>query len=909
LHERWKLPEKAEDVMPLLSNLASFSRRLLRRHQTERELDEEVRSHLELLIHEKMKEGMKPAEARRAARLEMGGVEQVKEEVRAVRIGAWFDTLMQDIRFGMRMLRKNPGFAIVVVLTLSVGIGANAAIFSVVDAVLLKPLRAPAPSRVVIFADTNQNGSGFLAADIEFNLWRNETSVLQEVSGYRSASYYLTGVNQPQKVEAILVTGDYFRLFGLPITEGRGFTVEDERGTGRLFENGHVVVLSNGFWKSVFGGDLHVIGKVISLSGNPYEIVGIMAPHVQAEIPEQPDIWLPFPMSPASNNQVHYFQAAGRLKDGVTLETANAQLKLMTDEFRHEYPNAVSAKRGDVYSVQRMRDAIVSNIRLSLLALMAAVGFVLLIACANAANLLLARAASRTREMAVRTALGATRARIVRQLLTESLLLAIAAALLGVGIGLANTRALLRLVPSSIPRIGTNGLNVTMDWRVLTFTVLVTLMTGLLFGLMPGLSASRIDPNSGLNWSGGRTGTGLMQTKARSLLAITEMSLALVLLIVAALFTRTLVALRSVDPGFDANNVVTTRTPLDPKLLKSSEVNHLAQNAFQGLDDLPGVDTAAFTTLLPLDGDFNSLPVSVVGRPVDRTAQAFGRQMFVSPGYFSVFKIPLLRGRVFTEGDDLGAPPVAIVNETMARQLWSDGDAIGAQIVVGKGLGPRLEQPARQIVGIVGDVRDNGLGLPLQPGVFIPGAQRAEDLWTGGTVDWVVRTRAQSSSLNTAIQNVLRQATGLPILPPRSMKEVIAESTGRQSFNMALMSIFGGAALLLAAIGIYGVMAYLIVERTHEIGIRMALGAQRRDVLKMVLGSATKLALIGIGVGIAVGVGLARFLSSMLFGIPPTDPVTFTLVPVGLLIVALMASYIPARRAMHVDPAIALRYE
>ena len=300
--------------MPLLSNLASFSRRLLRRQQTEKELDEEVRSHLELLIDEKMKEGMKPAEARRAAQLELGGVEQVKEEVRAVRAGAWLDTLIQDIRFGLRMLRKNPGFTIVVVITLSVGIGANTAIFSVVDAVLLKPLRAPAPSRVVIFTDTNQNGSGFLAADIEFNLWRRETSVLQEVSGYRSASYYLTGVNQPQKVEAILVTGDYFRLFGLPITEGRGFTVEDERGTGRLFENGHVVVLSNGFWKSAFGGDLHVIGKVISLSGNPYEIVGIMAPHVEAEIQNNRTFGCHFPCLPPATIRSITFRLPGGSK-------------------------------------------------------------------------------------------------------------------------------------------------------------------------------------------------------------------------------------------------------------------------------------------------------------------------------------------------------------------------------------------------------------------------------------------------------------------------------------------------------------------------------------------------------------------------------------------------------------------
>jgi len=819
------------------------------------------------------------------------------------------EKLVQDLRYALRVLRKNPGFTTVAVLTLAIGIGLNTAIFSVVDAVLLKPLRAPEPDRVVIFTDTNRNGSGFVAADIEFNLWRKETSVLQEVSGYRSASYYLTGVDQPQKVEAMLVTDDYFRLFGLPIAQGRGFTAEDERGTGRLFEDGHVVVLSDGFWRSAFGGDPRVTGEVISLSGDPYEIVGIMAAHVQTETAQQPDIWLPFPMSPSSNNQVHYFQAAGRLKDGVTLEMANSRLKLMTEEFRRNYPNTVSAKRGDTYSVQKMGDGIVKDVRFSLLALIAAVSVVLLIACANAANLLLARAASRTREIAIRTTLGATCGRIIRQLLTESALLSAAAALLGTGMGLAGVRAVLRFVPSSIPRITATGSNITMDWRVLLFTLLVTLITTLLFGLLPGLSIALIDPNWGLNQSGGRTSSGSIQGNARSLLVITEMSLTLVLLIVAALFIRTLVALRSVDPGFVAHNVLTTRTPLDPKLLKSPGVHQIAQNALQRLENLAGVEATGLTTLLPLDGGFNSLPVNVVGQELDRASQEFGREMFISPSYFGVLKIPLLRGRIFTEADDLTALPVAIINQTMARQLLPDADAIGAQIIVGKGLGPRLEEPARQIVGIGGDVRDNSLGLLPQPTIFIPAAQRAGDRWAGVSVAWVVRTRTESPSLNAAIEDALRQTTGLPTPPLHSLGQVIEQSTGRQSFNMLLMSIFAGSALLLAVIGIYGVMAYLVVQRTQEIGLRMALGAQRSDVLKIVLGSGAKLAATGIGIGIAAGFALTRFLSGMLFGIRPADPMTFALVPLGLLAVALLACYIPVRRAMKIDPMVGLRHE
>ncbi|MDE3180368.1 MAG: ABC transporter permease [Acidobacteriota bacterium] len=812
----------------------------------------------------------------------------------------WLETLPQDLRYGLRQLRRNPGFTAVAVITLALGIGANSAIFSVVDAVLLKPLHAPNPDRVVVF-----NSGPASAADIEFNMWRKETSVLEDVSGFTSGPYYLTGVSQPQKVDAMLVTEDYFRLFGLHVARGRGFSPEEELGTGRLFENGHVAVLSSGFWKSAFRGDRRILGKTIFLSGNPYEIVGIMAPHVETESAQLPDVWLPFPMSPNSKNQVHYFEAAGRLKPGVTLAMANAQLKLMTQAFRREYPNTVSAKRGDTYSVQRMRDEIVRKVRFSLLALMMAVSLVLLIACANAANLLLARAASRTREIAVRTALGAGRGRIIRQLLTESILLSVIGALLGLGVGFSGVRALLSLAPSTIPRIGPDGSNVTMDWRVLSFTILLALITGLIFGLIPGLSVCRTSPDAALRESTNRAGTGVLQAKARSFLVVIEVSLAFVLVIASGLFIRTLIALRSVDPGFDAHNAVTTRTPLDPKLLKTSKVDRVVQNAIQRLDDLPGVETVGLTTLLPLGGGFIRVPVSVNGQVPARAAEGFARYVFVSPAYFGALRIPLLRGRFFTDDDRLDSPPVAIVNQAMARQLWRNGDAVGERIIIGKGLGPRLEQRPRQIVGIVGDVRENGLDRPPQPAAYVPVVQSR----TASTVSWVVRTRTQSASLNTEIQNTLRQATGLPVPPLQSMADVIAQSTERQSFNMLLMLIFGASALVLAMIGLYGVMSYLVVQRTHEIGIRMALGAQKGDVLRMVIGNGIRLALIGIAIGVACALALTRFLSSLLYGVKPTDPLTFIVVALILAGVALLACYIPARRAAEVDPMAALRYE
>jgi putative ABC transport system permease protein len=890
--------------------LSYFSRLLFRRRELDQELTDEIEYHIEAKTEENIAKGMTPQEARRAARLGLGGVEQVKEEMRSARTGAWVETLWQDIRFGLRMLRKSPGFTTVAILTLALGIGATTAVFSVTNAVLLRPLNAPNPNRVVMFVDTSRFGSSPLAADIEFNLFRKQTNILEQGSGYRYDTYYLMGVSQPREVNAVLVTEDYFRLFGLPIAEGRSFTPEEELGTGRLFENGHVAVLGNAFWKAAFGGDPRVIGKIISLSGNPYQIVGIMAAGVRADTLIQPDVWLPFPISPSSNNQVHYFEAAGRLKPGITLAMANSQFKLMNKEFRREYPNSISARRGDAYSVEPMQDVMVKHARPSLLALSAAVGLLLLIACANAANLLLARATSRTREIVIRAALGATPARIARQLLAESMLLWSCGGLLGLAFGQAGVRAVLPLIPSTIPRIGANGSNVPLDSSVLLFTLLVTLMTGALFGLIPGLLASRTDPNRNLAESSSRTGTASTQAKARSLLVIAEMSLTLVLLIASALFAHTLIALRTVNPGFDAKDVSTTQTPMDPKLLRSSpEVNDVIKNAVGRLDTLPGVESAALTTVLPLSGDFNNLPVAIVGHGPAVANQASASEVFISPEYFTVLKIPLLRGRSFTDADAAAAQPVAIVNQTMARHLWRNGDPIGGQIIVGKGLGPILEQPARQIVGVVGDVRNNSLGLPPQPTVFMPAAQRRTDRWTGVTASWVVRTRAQSPSVTAAVQKTLRQVTGLPVPSLRSMQDVVDKSTGQQSFNVLLTSIFGCSALLLAAIGIYGVMAYLVAERTREIGVRVALGAQRADVLKMVLAGGGKLALIGIAIGIAVGLGLTKFLSSMLFGVRPWDPLTFALVPVGLLIVALTSCYVPARRAMRIDPMVALRYE
>ena len=827
-------------------------------------------------------------------------------------------TLWQDLQYALRMLRKSPGFTIVAIAALALGIGANTAVFSVVNAVLLRPVSAPESDRVVVFMATNPGGSSSLASEIKFNVWREQTKFFQDVSAYRPGSFNLTGVDQPQKADGIFVTEDYFHLFGLSLAQGRGFTADEEQRN-----SGKVVILSDTFWKRALGGDPQIVSKIISLNGDAYQVIGILAANIQIEnlgmpngpfLPEAvPDVWVPFPIDLNSSNQIHYFQAVGRLKPGVTFEMANTQLRLATQEFRRKFPSGLSTSRGDVFSVQPLRDLLVKGVRASLLILMGAVSFVLLIACANVASLLLARAISRSHEVAIRRAVGASRGRIVGQLLTESMVLSLLGSILGLSLGFAGIHGLLALNPYSIPRIGVNASNVAMNWQVLTFTLLVALITGVLFGLIPALQTSRTDVSVTLKGGGGQGGTVSGRNKAGSLLVISQTGLALLLLIGAALFIRTLIAVRSVNPGFDAHNVLTVRTTLDPQLAKTSTIDQVIRRAVQRVSGLPGVEAVASTNLLPLEGLFASLPITVVGRPLNGSPAAGhgnSRFMTISSDYFRVLKIPLVRGRLFTDADGGGAPGVAIINQAMARKFWPGDDPMSTQIFLGKGLGPNFDEPARQIVGIVADVHDDELDLNPEPAVFVPIAQRLAAQTT--TVDriWVIRVRARSASLDAAIQSELRQAIGgLPVPALRSMETVTVQSTTRQDFNMRLLTVFACLALVIAAIGIYGLMAYTVHQRTREIAIRIAVGANRTEILKMVIGGGMRLVLLGICIGVAAALGLTRFLSTILFGVKPTDPMTFAGTVMMLLGVALLACYLPARRATRVDPMVALRHE
>jgi putative ABC transport system permease protein len=810
-----------------------------------------------------------------------------------------------DLRYSFRVLIANPAFTFTAVAALALGIGANTAIFTVVNAVLLKPLSYPDPDRMVQLMNTGPDGQWAGASPTKFNNWRAQTSVLEDVTAYDfgGPGFNLTGA-VPEQVHGIHVSEAYFRLFGAPILLGRTFTPQEDSPNG-----GHVVVISYGLWQRKFGGNPSVVGAALSLGNEPYTILGVLGQSFQSDSPA--DIWLPFQIDPNSTNQGHYFLAAARLKPGVTLAQANAQLKLAYDEFRRRWTLADPKAS---FGVQPLRDSIVGDARSSLLILLGAVGFVLLIACANVANLLLVRATGRKREFAIRAAMGAGRARIVRQLLTESIVLSLTGGILGLILGYAGVRALLAVSPADLPRIGEKGALVGVDWRVLLFTLGIALLTGVLFGLFPAIGASRPDLNTTLKESSNRSGTGFRQSKMRSLLVISEVSLALILLIGAALLIRTFIALRHVNPGFDPHDVLTMEMSLTgDRFQKTAAVAQLVFNGRQRINAIPGVETSASACCLPLEGGFG-LPFDIVGRPHGKDPYTGGAGwMNTSPGYFATFHIPL-RGRDFTDQDTAAAPLVVIINESMAKRFWPKEDPIGQQIIIGHNVGPQFEEPARQIIGIAGDIRDGGLNRDPQPLMMIPQAQVKDDITALnagiGPVVWLVRTHGDPHQYRSAITEQIRQASGgFPVARVRPMTEVVANSTAREDFNMLLLTTFGASALILAAIGIYGLMAYSVQQRTQEMGIRMALGADRSRIRSLVVWHGMRLAIVGVIIGIGAAFCLTRFIASFLFGVKTWDPMVFVTVPVILSLVALLAVWMPATRASRLDPQQALRIE
>ncbi|MGB9435959.1 MAG: ABC transporter permease [Candidatus Acidiferrum sp.] len=747
----------------------NWLKRLFLRRRLYDELHQEITFHLEQRINELVASGMPVKQATAAARREFGNVTLIEERCREVWQWPTLESIWADMKLAAHQLRRSPVFTITVVATLGLGIGANSAIFSVINSVLLKPLSYPEPNRIVQFLLTFPEGPRPSASISDFRLWQQQTQAFEQVSAYDFAANGITLAGEPpQQVRGIHVTSNYFQLFGAPMLLGRTFTAEEASPAG-----GTVVVLSYGLWKGRFGGNPDIVGKSISLDNDSYTVLGVTGASFHCD--PAADLWIPFQFALNSDDSAHYFQVTGRLKPGISLEKANAQLKLAAAEALRSYSFSDSNLG---FAVKPLRDMIVGDARSSLLVMAVAVALVLLVACANVANLLLVRATGRTHEFAIRSALGAGRMRIVRQLLTESIVLSLIGSTLGVVLGLVGVRALFLLNPGNLPRIGESGAIVDIDWRILAFTVGLSLLTGILFGLFPALSASRPDLNSALKESGNQQGVGARHNRLRSWFVVAEMSLAVVLLIGAGLLIRTFVALRAVKPGFDFYNVMTLDLSLpESRFAKTDDVSRLVNSARPRIAAIPGVEDSAMTCCPPFASRFG-LPFTVVGRSLEDSSSTDAQWTYVSPGYFDVFKIPILSGRSFTEQDDEAAPPVVLINEAMAKEFWPNQNPMGQQIVIGNGLGPRFKDVPRQIIGIVGNTHDVDLSTPPAPAMIIPQAQVSNDMtafWSQfGPAHWLVRTRIAPHQTAPLIAKQLTEASGgLAAGHIRSMGEVI----------------------------------------------------------------------------------------------------------------------------------------
>lgn len=814
----------------------------------------------------------------------------------------------KGIRHAARVLAQSPGFTVVAIAALALGIGANTAIFSVVNEILLNPLPYSQPDRMVRLMLKFPNGNGQSVSIPKFMAWKEHTQAFSHLCAYdfSGPGLNLTGAAMPEQVKGIHVSADFFPVFDATPAIGRVFSPDEDRPGGP-----RLAVLSHGLWRRKFGGDPTAIGRAIVLNGEPFTVVGVLRPSFRSYPPS--DLFLPLQPDPNSTNQGHYLSAAARLKPGMTLEAARTQMKTAAERFRQVHPESIGKEESA--TAEPFQQTMVGDVRQPLLILLGAVALVLLIACANVANLLLARAKDRSREIAIRTALGAGRWRIVRQLLTESLLLAAAGGVAGLFLGLWGARALIALAPGNLPRAEEFTDSALLDWRVLVFTAGVALFTGVLFGLIPAWQISRTDVNSTLKESGSRSGTG-RHNYARSALVVTEVALALVLLIGAALLIRTFASLRQVDPGFNPNRVLAFETSLGGSKYNTTEqVDLLTRNAIRRIEGVPGVVAAANVPFLPLEGGFG-LGFDIVGRPLAPGERNIGGAgwMYVSESYFKALEIPLKRGRGFDARDTKSSPLVVVVNESFVKKFWPKQNPLGERIVIGRGMGPDFTEGPREVVGIVGDVKEGGLGNPAPEVMYIPLAQVKNSFMELNNkiipMTWIVKTAVAPLTLSQAVQKQVLMADGqIAVARVRSLDQVVSESTARQDFNMTLLTVFAGIALLLAAIGVYGMLSYSVQQRAQEIGIRMALGAQGGDVLRMVVKQGMTLAGLGIAIGLAGAFGLSRVLTALLFGVKPYDPVTFASVAIVLALTAVLACWIPARRATRVNPLVALRHQ
>ena len=878
--------------MGTFSRMGSFVRNTTRKNQMERELTEEVGSYVELLTEKKMKEGMNEREARRAAMMEVGGVEQVKEEVRAGRTGFAIETFFQDIRYGMRSLRKKPGFLFTAVIALALGIGANTAIFSVTNGVLLRSLSYANPEKIVILWERNVSGTRLqnVVSPANFLDWQKGTKSFEHMGAAWDTRINLTGgEGEPEEVQAQRVTPSFFRVLGVQPAMGRFFADEEDRPGAAP-----VVILSHRLWRGRFAGNPAILSRQVTISGRTYTVVGVMPADFHF-LNTEVQAWLPLTLDPAIDYRTsgRFLRVLGRLKPGASAQQAQAELSGIARQLEQDHPRY---NTGWGVNVIPIHEQIVGDIRPILIVLLAAVAFVLLIACANVANLLLARAAARQKELALRAALGAGRLRLVRQMLTESVLLSLIGGALGLLLAYWGIQLLIAFAPDNIPRLR----EITIDPGVLGFTFAVSLATGLLFGLLPALQASRPDLNDALK-EGARGSTGGRSRLFRNVLVVSEVSLALVLLIGAGLMIRSFFQLHRVKTGFSSDNVLTMRVQLPmAKYREKNQRENFFKQAEARLAILPAVKAVGAINFLPLNGLASSTSFNIEGHPEADAGKAPGTEVrVVTPNYFTAMGIPLLKGRLLDEHDGADSH-VLVINETMAKKYFPNEDPIGKRLIVE--WDPKAPD---EIVGVVADIKEYALDREANPAIYWPHPREPYQF-----MNLILRTSTDPMTLAAAVQKEIRALDpDQPVADVRTMQQVIAKSIARPRFNTLLLTIFAGVALVLASVGLYGVMNYSATQRTHEVGIRMALGATRADIMRLVVGNGMLLTLIGIGIGVAASLLLTRVMASLLFGITATDVPTFLSVSAVLAVVALIANYIPARRATRVDPVIALRYE
>ncbi len=873
-------------------------RALRQREDVIDDIDREMRLHLEMQVDANIRAGMSPAEAREKAMRSFGNLNRAVAAAYDVKGGGVFETLAQDIRYGVRMLAKHKAFTSIAIITLALGIGANTAIFSVVNELLLRPLPYRDADRITTVWEVSPRGRHQNSTSrANFRAWHDQNSSFQNMAAFSDQRLNLTGTGDPEELSVQFVTPDFFKILGVDPLLGRTFLPEDDKGP--------VAVLSYGLWQRRFGGQASLVGNTITLNDEKYTVLGVMPPSFQFHIKQRSgtgrpaELWtiLPMPTGPGANERGRFLGTVARLKDGVSVDQAGAEMRTIharLSDAEPEFNKNFSAE------VLPLREQFFGNVRRPLWLMLGAVGFVLLIACANVANLLLSLATSREKEIAVRAALGARRLRLVRQLLTESLLLALFGSLLGLGFAWLGIKALVAISPRDLVSLQTVGLNVT----VLAWTLGVSMLTGIVFGLAPALHISRLNLNDSLK-DGGKSEASQASgsRRLRNALVVSEIALAVVLLASAGLLIRSFLRLQQVDRGFNTDNVLTMVVRLPDRYREDPQVVNFFSQALERVRHLPAVRSAGMVNFLPLYGGLGSnTGFKILGQPEPPPGQGPGTDVRVADaGYFGALGIPLLRGRNFSDAEQREAKHVLLINEALARQYFPNEDPIGQRLDVNMFDTPT---PA-EIIGVVGNVRYDSLVDEAPPAVYFP----HPDL-TYGFMTLVVRTDGDPAAIAPAVQREIRALDpNQPVSDVRTMNQVMSEWVARSRFNTLLLGLFAGLATLLSAVGIFGVMNYSVALRTRELGLRLAVGAQPRQVLLLVLKQGLGLTIVGLVLGLAAAFGLTRLLSGLLFGVGAVDVTTFASISLVLVIVSLLACYLPARRAMRIDPLSALRYE